>query len=330
MQGSLLFWPAVMRVRCGAALRLVVVFMACWVAIGDACLQAQVAGESMSTPPVTQANSSSLPASVVPAVPPPKIAAESAAVVDLQSGRVIFAKNADQRRQVASTQKIMTALCTIEAGDLEHVVTIQPVDVNCEPTRLDIKPGETYTRRELLNVLLVKSANDVARALARDVAGSVEAFSDRMNARAEQLGMQQSHFRNPNGLPDAQQYSTARDMAIAARQAYRSPLIRAITRQKSTEFRYENGRVITLENTNRILKALPYCNGMKTGTTNAAGRCLVATGELEGRSVVVVVLKSTTPQVWSDAEMLMRWALERPGGYSAPKAPARAAKSKKR
>lgn len=284
--------------------------------------------KAISTPVQTAAVP--LPSSVVPSVPPPKVAAESVAVLDLQSGRMLYAKNADQRRQVASTQKILTALCTVEAGNLEREVTIQPVDVNCEPTRLDIKPGETYTRRELLNVLLVKSANDVARALARDVAGSVSQFSELMNARAAELGMQQSHFLNPNGLPDPQQFSTARDMAIVARQAYRSPLIRAIIRQKSTQFRYENGRVITLDNTNRILKALPYCTGMKTGTTNAAGRCLVATGELEGRSVVVVVLKSTTPSVWKDAEMLLRWALERPGGYSAPEAVAKKGKTSKK
>ncbi len=248
----------------------------------------------------------------IPSTPPPAIAGESAIVVDIGSGRVLYAKNADLQRPVASTQKIITALCVMEGGDIDKKVTVAASDSQCEPTKLGLRTGEVYTRRDLLKVLMVKSANDVARCLARDVGGSQENFAALMNAQSAKLGMRQSHFMNPHGLPDPAQFSTARDMAIAARQAYRSPLLRSFVAIKDMDFRFASGKSIHLENTNRILKSVPYCNGMKTGTTNAAGRCLVCTGELGNRAAIVVVLKSNTPNIWKDSENLLRWALERP------------------
>jgi serine-type D-Ala-D-Ala carboxypeptidase (penicillin-binding protein 5/6) len=248
----------------------------------------------------------------IPRNPPPAVAAQSAIVIDVVSGRVLYAKNADAPRAVASTQKIVTALCVLDAGNIDQPVTIATSDGACEPTKLNLKAGETYTRRELLQVLMVKSANDVARALARDVSGDVESFSGAMNQKCAALGMRNSHFKNPHGLTEPGQYSTARDMAIAARAAYRSPLIRSFTSTKSFNFRFNDGRTRLIENTNRVLKMLPYCDGLKTGTTDASGRCLVSSGSLNGRSVIVVVLKSTTPRVWLDSSNLLSWALERP------------------
>lgn len=248
----------------------------------------------------------------IPPTAPPKIVGESAIVVDVVSGRVLYAKNADQPRSVASTQKIITALCVLDAGNIDKPVTINATDEACEPTKLDLKPGEVYTRRELLKVLMVKSANDVARALARDVGGNQEGFAALMNRKSTAIGMRNSKFLNPNGLPAPGQYSTARDMAIAARAVYRSPLIRSYTATKAFTFRFNDGHTREIENTNRLLKTVPYCDGLKTGTTNASGRCLVASGSLNGRSVIVVVLKSNTPNIWSDSTKLLRWALERP------------------
>lgn len=248
----------------------------------------------------------------IPRTPPPAIVAESAIVVDYQSGRVLYAKNADVPRAVASTQKIITALCVMDTGNIDKPVVIAASDGDCEPTKLGLKAGETYTRRDLVKALIVKSGNDVGRALARDVAGSQEAFADVMNQKCASLGMRNSHFKNPHGLTEPGQYSTARDMAIAARTAYRSPLMRSFASTKSYTFRYSDGRTRLLENTNKVLKTLPYCDGMKTGTTNASGRCLVSTGTLNGRSVVVVVLKSNSANVWTDSSKLLRWALERP------------------
>jgi D-alanyl-D-alanine carboxypeptidase (penicillin-binding protein 5/6) len=265
-------------------------------------------------PPPVAHNALPLQVALIPPNPPPAIVGQSAIVVDIASGRVLFAKNADLPREVASTQKIITALCVLDAGDIDQPVTIQANDAACEPTKLDLKPGEVYTRRELLKVLMVKSANDVARALARDVGGNPQAFAELMNRKSAALGMRKSNFITPNGLPVQGQYSTARDMAIAARAAYRSPLLRSYAATKAFSFVFNDGHIREIENTNRLLKSVPYCNGLKTGTTNAAGRCLVATGSLNGRAVIVVVLKSTTPNIWKDSTQLLRWALERPTG----------------
>jgi len=248
----------------------------------------------------------------IPLEAPPRVVAESAIVVDIETGRVLYAKNADQRRAVASTQKILTAMCVIDAGNIDRRVTIAASDGNVVPTKLYLKPGEVYTRRALTQVLMINSANDVARALARDVAGSQEAFCAMMNRKAASLGMRNSHFKNPHGLTEDGQYSTARDMAIAARAAYRYSLIREFMGTREFTFRFNDGRTRTMRNTNRVLRSLDYCNGMKTGTTVVSGRCLISTGELNGRSVIVVALKSDSANIWSDSEKLLRWALERP------------------
>jgi D-alanyl-D-alanine carboxypeptidase (penicillin-binding protein 5/6) len=155
----------------------------------------------------------------------------------------------------------------------------------------------------------VKSPNDVARCLARDSAGSVEAFAELMNEKARQLGAIHSHFLNPNGLPNPGQYSTARDLSIIAKAAYANPTIRSIVCLPQLVFRYANGRTRQLENTNKVLKRLPYCNGMKTGYTEAAGHCLIASGARPGRDIIVVVLGDSKAGVWQDASALLSWGL---------------------
>lgn len=253
-----------------------------------------------------------LPPAAIPRTPPPKIIAESAIVIDYHSGRVLYAKNPDQRRAVASTQKIITALCVMDDGPLSQNVTVAASDGDCEPTKIGIKSGEVYTRGQLLKALIVKSGNDIGRALARDVAGSQPAFANLMNRKSASLGMRNSHFRNPHGLTEPGQYSTARDMAIAARAAYQNPIIRQLASVKSYPFQFNNGRTIELKNTNKVLEMLPYCNGMKTGTTRASGRCLISSGSLNGRTVISVVLKSDSANIWRDSAKLLSWALETP------------------
>jgi D-alanyl-D-alanine carboxypeptidase (penicillin-binding protein 5/6) len=230
-------------------------------------------------------------------------------VIDARTGEVLYEKNADQQRAAASTQKLLTALIIAERGYLDQSVTVRPVDTLTEPVRLNIKPGDTYQRIDLLRALLVKSPNDVARCLARDNAGSVEAFANVMNEKARQLGATHSYFLNPNGLPMPGQYSTARDLSIIARAAYANPTIRSIVCLPQLVFRYANGRTRELENTNKVLKRLPYCNGMKTGYTEAAGHCLIASGARPGRDIIVVVLGDGKTRVWQDASALLSWAL---------------------
>ena len=241
----------------------------------------------------------------------PSTRAASVIVEDARSGEVLYEKNADAARAAASTQKLLTALIIAETGFLDRPVTVQLEDTWAEPVRLNIKPGDSYPRIDLLRALLVKSPNDVARCLARDNAGSVEAFAARMNAKARALGAIHSNFVNPNGLPVPDQYSTARDLALIARAAYANPTIRSIVCLPQLVFRYANGRTRQLENTNKVLKRLPYCNGMKTGYTEAAGHCLIASGTIPGRDVIVVVLGDSKARVWQDASALLSWGLRK-------------------
>jgi D-alanyl-D-alanine carboxypeptidase (penicillin-binding protein 5/6) len=239
----------------------------------------------------------------------PKTGAASVIVVDANTGQILYEKNADQMRAPASTQKLLTALIIAETGFLDRLVRVQPIDTLAEPVKLNIKPGDTYQRIDLLRALLVKSPNDVARCLARDNAGSVEAFAEVMNRRARELGAASSHFVNPNGLPVPGQYSSARDLSIIARAAYANPTIRSIVCLPQLVFRYANGRTRELENTNKVLKRLPYCNGMKTGYTEAAGHCLISSGSRGGRDIIVVVLGDSKAGVWRDSSALLSWGL---------------------
>lgn len=240
----------------------------------------------------------------------PRIHAESWMVVDAVNGEHLASLAPDQRRPVASTQKLLTALVVLDGGDLEKRVTVQAVDTRVEPTVLGLRAGESYTRRNLLYAFLIRSCNDVGQILARDQAGSLDAFAARMNAKARSLGCTQSHFRNPHGLPAAGQYSTARDMARIALAAYRHPVIRDIVRRSGYQFRRQNGSITTLQSTNHLLGVMPQCNGMKTGYTRASGRCLVSSATDGRRHVILVQLGTRTSYLWNDASLLMQWGLQ--------------------
>lgn len=245
--------------------------------------------------------------------PIPQISAGRCIVIDAASNDILFEKNPDTRGAIASTTKIMTALLVVETGDLDKIVTVELADTQCAPVRLGIKVGEQYTRRQLLTAMMVKSSNDIAQALARDNAGSVQAFAEKMNERAKALGLQNTFFVNPHGLPsttDQDPYSTARDLAVIAKTADQQPEIRQIVKLQSFKFNKPDGKSIDLANTNRVLRSASYCDGMKTGFTEAAGYCLVATGERNGRRRIVVVLNDSSEGVWRDAQNLLDWALK--------------------
>ena len=239
----------------------------------------------------------------------PSTGAKAVMILDAANGQVLYEKNADALRPPASTQKLLTALLVAERGFLDRPVRVEPIDTYAEPVKLNIRPGDEYQRIDLLRALLVKSPNDVARCLARDYAGSVEAFAQVMNQRAREIGATNSNFVNPNGLPNPNQYSTARDLALIARAAYTNPTIRSIVRMPKIIFRYANGHTRELQNTNKVLRRSPYCNGMKTGYTEAAGHCLIASGSRPGRDVIVVVLGDSKTGVWRDASALLSWGL---------------------
>jgi D-alanyl-D-alanine carboxypeptidase (penicillin-binding protein 5/6) len=203
----------------------------------------------------------------------------------------------------------MTALLLCEAGNLDRAVTVEAYDAAAEPTKLFIKPGEKYIRRNLLQAMLIKSANDCARCLARSHAGTESSFAVLMNKRAAMLGMRNSVFKNASGLPAEGQHSTARDMSLLARAALNQPVINQFVRLKEAAFTHADGRVKKLENTNHLLVDSPYCHGMKTGYTDAAGRCLVSCGTFRSRTVIVVVLGASAKSIWKESLGLLHWAL---------------------
>ena len=188
---------------------------------------------------------------------------QSAAVIDSFTGEFLFLKNENAIQYPASSTKILTALLVIEAGDLDKSVTVDISDTKVEPTKLDLKPGEQYTRRQLIYGLMLKSANDVAMALARDNAGSIEAFAEKMNRRAAELGATNSHFSNPNGLHEPSHYTTAHDLALIARAAMEQPFFRQVVGTIYYTWKSPKGVVYQLRNHNRLLRHFAGCNGLR-------------------------------------------------------------------
>ena len=237
------------------------------------------------------------------------LAAQSAALVDSYSGEFLYTKNPDAKQYPASSTKILTALIVIEAGNLDQMVTVAPEDTKVEPSSLNLKPGQQFTRRQLLFGMLLKSANDVAMCLARDNAGSVPAFAEKMNLRAAELGATSSHFVNPHGLHDPEHYTTAHDLVLIARAAMQQPLFRQIVSTIYYTWRTPNGEVDELRNHNRLLRHFAGCNGLKTGYTRPAQQVLVSSALRGGHEVISVVLHTDKPGIWVDSKTLLTYGL---------------------
>jgi D-alanyl-D-alanine carboxypeptidase (penicillin-binding protein 5/6) len=243
----------------------------------------------------------------------PNVVAESAALVDSFTGEFLYLKNENAIQYPASSTKILTALLVIEAGDLDKLVTVDFSDTKVEPTKLELQPGEQYTRRQLLYGLMLKSANDVAMTLARDNAGSVEAFAEKMTRRAAELGATNSHFANPNGLHDLSHYTTAHDLALIARAAMEQPFFRQLVSTIYYTWKSPKGVVYQLRNHNRLLRHFAGCNGLKTGYTRAAQQVLVSSALREGHEVISVVLHTNKPGIWDDSKALLTYGLIKVG-----------------
>ncbi len=243
-----------------------------------------------------------------PSTPAPAPNCAAVCVIDPRTGNVLYGHNMHERRQVASTQKIITALCACDVGELDRMMTITRQDkVSVTPIRSRLQVGESYTRGAIMHAMLTASCNDLAQALARDSAGSVERFVQRMNARARRMRMYNSHFVNPSGLPGPQ-YSTAYDMALAACYAYTNPVIRDFINDTQVILTRPNGQPVAFNNTNKLLSH-SWVQGMKTGYTNAAKRCLISCGSVNGQAVIVVVLGCEKRRIWAESEKYLRWAL---------------------
>lgn len=230
---------------------------------------------------------------------PGGISAASAVVIEAETGTVLWEKAADDQRAMASTTKIMTALLTIEAGDLDREFTVDPLAIMVEGTSMGLREGDRVSRRDLLYGILLPSGNDAANAAAVSVSGSIPAFVRLMNSRAEELGLENTHFATPSGLDADGHYTTARDLAMLAAFALRDDTFREIVGCSSAQVEFGNPPYQrTLYNSNKMLKRYEGAIGVKTGFTDNARRCLVSAAERDGVTLVAVTLNA--PDDWND------------------------------
>ncbi|GHU65664.1 serine-type D-Ala-D-Ala carboxypeptidase [Clostridia bacterium] len=230
--------------------------------------------------------------------------AKAAYVLELNTGRTLFSWNANEKLPMASTTKVMTALLALERGDLNSIVTASRNAYGIPGTSIYLQIGEQLTLHDMLQGLMLASGNDAAVAIAEYIGGSVEGFLTLMNERANQLGAYDTHFNSPNGLPTSDHYTTASDLARIARTAMRIPTFREIvSTQRATIpwLDHDYDRVLT--NKNKLLSGYQGATGIKTGFTNAAGRCLVFGAKRGDMEIIGVVLNCSD---WFDeAERLM-------------------------
>lgn len=223
----------------------------------------------------------------------PKINSRSAVVIDRKSKNIIYGKNENVKKAMASTTKIMTAMVVIQNTNLNNTVEISKKAAGTGGSRLGLKAGDKITVKDLLYGLLLRSGNDCAVALAEYVAGSVQEFSNLMNQNAQMLGLNNTHFVTPHGLDEEEHYTTAYELAILADYALNNELFAQIVNKKSYTINI-NKNSKTLNNTNELLGNLNGVYGVKTGFTNGAGRCLVTSIKRGNLDVICVVLGADT------------------------------------
>ncbi len=231
------------------------------------------------------------------------VSARSAFALEADSGNVVYEKNADAKLSMASTTKIMTAIVAIENSSLEDVIEITPEMVGIEGSSIYLQVGERLTMEELLYALLLESANDASVAIAHGVCGSVDAFVELMNATAEKLELNSTHFTNPHGLDNDEHYTTARELGALASYAMSNPVFYDIvsTYKKVIPLGEDGSRVLI--NHNKLLRSYNGAIGVKTGFTKKSGRCLVSCAEVDGVRIIAVTLNA--PSDWDDhAKML--------------------------
>lgn len=230
--------------------------------------------------------------------------ARSAILIEADTGRVLYEKNAHEALPMASTTKIMTALLALENGDLDETVAAGPNAYGVPGTSIYLSPGEELTLRDMLLGLMLASGNDASVAIAEHVGGTVEDFCRMMTERAEEIGCENTVFTTPHGLPAAGHHTTARDIVLIAREAMKLPAFREIVSTQRAEIPWaghEYSRVLT--NKNRLLSSYPGAAGVKTGYTKAAGRCLVFAAERDGLRLIGAVLNC--PDWFDAAESLL-------------------------
>lgn len=227
------------------------------------------------------------------------VSAKAAVVISADTGEIVYSKNSDQKLPMASTTKIMTALICLESGDLYTPFTVNSDAIHVEGSSMGLQEGDTVTKYALACGMLLPSGNDGANAAAVEIAGSIEAFADIMNDRAEDMGLTKTYFVTPSGLEGEGHGSSARDMAILAAEALKNETFREICSSETLKLEYGNPPYTRwLKNTNKLLTLYSGTYGVKTGFTDEAGRCLVSACERDGKRLICVTLNA--PDDWND------------------------------
>lgn len=250
----------------------------------------------------------------------PVIEAPVAVLMDADSGQILYEKASQEKSFPASITKILTALLFIENVSLDESITVgENVPSQIEPgsSQIYLIPGEVLTGEQLLNALLVESANDAAVVIAEHISGSVEAFANRMNERAQELGATHSSFVNPHGLHDENHYTTATDMALILREVIKHPELREIMVRRNYVIpatQYQETRYLWTRNDLYQSKSGPYYNenviAGKTGFTNQSGNTLVSAAQKDGMTFVVVVLRCSGPMTYASTNALYQYAFQ--------------------
>ncbi|MBR3964346.1 MAG: D-alanyl-D-alanine carboxypeptidase [Clostridia bacterium] len=273
--------------------RIFALLLVCLLLLAPSCAE-----QTGATPEGSEIQCASLPFDA------PTVSASAAVLLDASNGsrRILWSRNGNERMSPASTTKVMTTLVAIEALPLSHKVTIPAEAVGVEGSSVYLTEGEEFTLEELLYCVMLESANDAATAVALAVAGSVEAFAALMNAKAAELGLENTHFVNPHGLDAEGHYTSAGDLALILAAALENEAFSKISATyKTTVGGPEGARLLV--NHNRLLRSYEGSLGGKTGYTRASGRCLVSAAEREGLRLVAVTLAD--PDDWQDHTALL-------------------------
>jgi serine-type D-Ala-D-Ala carboxypeptidase (penicillin-binding protein 5/6) len=262
-----------------------VAVIAVLLALAALVVPAPVLASGLDDPIVITAASSEAPPTT------PRVTAKGAILVEADTGKVLYSRNADKELEMASTTKIMTAILILESLPLDEKVKVPAGATGAAGSTLGLRRGETFTVEQLLYAMLVPSANDAAITLGVAEAGSVKAFVAKMNDRAQQMGLTHTHFVNNCGLHAENHYSSARDLAVLASYAMKDPVFRRIVATRQYTLPRAGGvanRVITTSN--ELLRDYDWVNGIKTGSTPYAGYCLVSSATKDGLTLISVVL----------------------------------------
>lgn len=246
----------------------------------------------------------------------PATSAVSAVVIEAETGTVLYSKNMEEQRAMASTTKIMTAILTIEAGDLDREFTVDSYAIMVEGTSMGLREGDRVSRRDLLYGILLPSGNDAANAAAVSVSGSMSAFVKKMNAKAAALGLRNTHFVTPSGLDADGHYTTAYDLAMLAAYAMKNPIFREVVSCQYKRVEFGNPPYSrTLYNSNKMLKQYDGAIGIKTGFTDNARRCLVSAAQRDGVELIAVTLND--PNDWKDHSQMLDYGFTQVSAYEA-------------